>query len=301
MTNAREYNLIKLSIKSIEKLKFNIFSSRFNSTSRVYFSINQNAKNLHIAFEINFTSLIKSIKTLNLKTQQKIRIRVSIDLLKSKYFIVVDINYINRNIRVETSLTNAKRYNSNKSSIKRFKSFKFVVFINSFNSTSRFCSSINQTAEIQQHQHIAIDEASSLKIQQKFKFSIFNNNFNSTFRVCFSVNQDAKTSHIAFDEILNFISYRSFKFFNSIVFSNSLNSIFRFYLLINNKSIMSQILISIYEFQILQSTDDLRLNFRVFVFSNNDRSLSSSFSYAFKYSRRNDAERKKRNNITSMH
>ena len=288
------------SLKTQQKFKSDVFISNSSSTSRVCFSINQNARISHIAFETNFTSLIKSTKASSLEIQQRIKIRVSIDKSKSKYRVAADVDYINKNIHVETSLTNAKKYNSNKSSIKRFKSFKSVVFINSFNSTFRFCFSINQTTKISQHQHIAIDEASSLKIQQKFKFNIFNSNFSSTSRICFSVNQNARISHIALDEILSSISCRSFKFFNSVIFSNSFNSTLRFCLLINSKSIMSQILVSIYEFQIFQSADDLRLN-RVFAFSNNNTSLSSSLSYASRYSRRNDVERKKKNNVTSMH
>ena len=288
------------SLETQQKFKSDVFINNSSSTSRICSSINQNARTSHIALETNLTSLIKSTKTSSLEIQQRIKTRVSIDKSKSRYRVVADVDHINKNIRVETSLTNAKKYNSNKSSIKRFKSFKSAVSINSFNSTFRFCFSVNQTAETSQHQHIAIDEASSLKTQQKLKFNIFSSNFSSTSRVCFSVNQNAKTSHIAFDEILNSISCRSFKFFNSVIFSNSFSSTLRFCLLINNKSIMSQILVSIYEFQILQSADDLRLN-RVFALSNNDTSLSSSFSYAFRYSRRDDAERKKKNNVTSMH
>ena len=102
----------------IKSIKFNTFISYFNSTFRICFSINQNARTSHIALETNFTLLIKSIKALNLETQQEIKIRVSIDSSKSKYLVVVDIDYINKNIRVETSLTNAKKYNSIKSLIK---------------------------------------------------------------------------------------------------------------------------------------------------------------------------------------
>ena len=138
---------------SIKSIKFSIFINCFNSTLRICFSINQDARISHIALETNFTSLIKS----------RIKTRASIDWLKSKYLVVADVDHSIKNIRVETSLTNAKKYNSIKSSIKRFKSFKSVVSINSLNSTSRFCSSVNQITEISQHQYIAIDEISSLK------------------------------------------------------------------------------------------------------------------------------------------
>ena len=231
LTNAKKYNSIKLSIKRFKSFKSVVFINSFDSTSRFCFSINQDAKTSHIAFETNFTSLIKS----------KIKTRVSIDSLKSRYFVAADVDHNNKNIRVETSLTDTKKYNSIKSSIKRFKSFKFAVFINLFNSTFRFCFSINQITKTSQHQHIAIDETSNLEIQQKFKFNIFNNKFNSIFRICFSVNQDAKISHIALDEILSFISCRSFKFFKFVVFiNNKFNSISRVCFSVNQVAEISQ-------------------------------------------------------------
>ena len=89
--------------------KFAVFINSFNSTSRICFSINQNARILYIAFETNFTSLIKSIKTSNLEIQQRIKMRVSVNSSESKYIVVVDIDFIYRIIRVETSLTNARK------------------------------------------------------------------------------------------------------------------------------------------------------------------------------------------------
>ena len=155
---------------SIKSNKFNTFINCFNSTFRICFSINQDAKISHIAFETNFTSLIKSIKASSLKTQQRIKIRVSINSSKSKYFVAANVNHINKNIRVETSLTNARKYNSIKSSIKSsfksFKSFKSVVVINSFDSTFRFCSSVNQIAETS---HIAFDVISNFTSYQLIK------------------------------------------------------------------------------------------------------------------------------------
>ena len=220
---------------SIKSIKFSIFSNRFSSTSRVCFSVNQDARTSHIAFETNFTSLIRS----------RIKNRVSIDSSKSRYLVAADVDHINKDIRVETSLTNAKKYNSIKSSIKflislkSFKSFKSAVSINSFNSTSRFCFSVNQIAETSQHQHIAIDETSNLETQQKLKSNIFINSFNSTSRVCSSFNQNAKISH------MSSTSCRSFKFFKFAVFISSFSSTFWFSLSVNHDSVMSQMLISI--------------------------------------------------------
>ena len=134
------------SLKIKQKLKFDVFINNSNSTSRVCSSINQNARISHIASEVNFTSLITSTKTSNLETQQRIKIRASVDSSKSRYLVAADVDHTNKNIRVETSLTNAREYNSIKSSIKsteKFKSIKFNIFISCLNSTSRFCSSVN--------------------------------------------------------------------------------------------------------------------------------------------------------------
>ena len=129
---------------SIKSIKFNTFISCLNSTSRVCYSVNQNAKISHIALETNFTSLIKS----------RIKIRASIDSSKSRYLVAADVDHSIKDIRVETSLTDAKKYNSIKSSIKssikRFKSLKFVVFINSLNSTFRFSLSVNHDSVMSQ-------------------------------------------------------------------------------------------------------------------------------------------------------
>ena len=44
------------SIKSINSRKFSLFINNLNSTSRICFSVNQDARTSHIAFETNFTS-----------------------------------------------------------------------------------------------------------------------------------------------------------------------------------------------------------------------------------------------------
>ena len=135
---------------------------------------------------------------------------------QQEYIVATNVYHINKNIHVETSLTNAKKYNSIKSAIKLFKSFKsfnkfkFNIFSSKFNSTSRICFLINQVARISQYQHIAID---------------------STSRFCFSVNQITKTSYI------DFTSCRSFKVFKFVVFVNSFNSTFRFSLSVNHDSL----------------------------------------------------------------
>ena len=143
-------NYFKFVDQSIKSIKFNIFINCLNSTSRICFSINQDARTSHIAFETNFTSLIRS----------KIKNRVSIDSSESRYLVAADVDHINKDIRVETSLTNAKRYNSIKSSYNSIKS--------------------------------SIKLFKSLKSSKKLKSSIFSSRFNSTSRVCFSVNQVAR-------------------------------------------------------------------------------------------------------------
>ena len=178
-------------LKIQQKLKFDVFINNLNSTSRVCFSINQNAEILHIAFEANFTSLIKSTKASNLKIQQKIKIRVSIDSSESKYLVAANIDHINKNIRVETLLTNAKEYNSIKSSIKsieKFKSIKFNIFINCFNSIFRICFSINQ------NKIKSLKPFKLIKLFKSLKFAVIISSLNSTFRFSLSVNHDSLIS-----------------------------------------------------------------------------------------------------------
>ena len=204
---------------SIKSIKFSTFINCFNSTSRVCFSINQDAKTSHIAFETNFTSLIKS----------RIKTRASIDSSESKYLVAADVDHINKDIRVETSLTNARKYNSIKS-LKSFKKLKFSIFSSRFNSTSRVCSSFNQDARTS---HIDFTSCRSFK---SIKFSTFINCLNSTSRVCFSVNQVAEIQqyqHIAIDKV------KLFKSLKSAAIISSLNSTFRFSLSVNHDSLNS--------------------------------------------------------------
>ena len=80
------------------------------------------------------------------------------------------------------------------------------------------------------------------------------------------------------------------------VFINCFNSTLRFYLSINDKLITT--INHIIDFlQIFRVLFEQWIN--VFVVSINDISLSSSFSYEFMYSRRNDVEKK--NNVTNVH
>ena len=193
LTNAKRYNSVKSSIKSTEKfksIKFSTFISCFSSTSRVCFSINQDARTSHIALETNFTSLIKSIKALNLETQQKIKNCFSFRFLRQWYIVVADVDYINIDIRVETSLTTAKEYNSVKSSIKSIEKLKSS---SKLSSTPRICFSINQVAETSQYQHIAIDKA---KLFKSLKSTAIINSFNSTLRFSFSINHDSIISQM---------------------------------------------------------------------------------------------------------
>ena len=177
------------------------------STSRFYFSINRTAKisqYQHIAID----------QTLSLKNQSKIKMQ-SFCQFKQKYIVDVDVTHININIRVETTLTKAKKYKLSKSIESMIKSFK------------------------------------SIKLFKKFKFNSFINCFNSTSRLCHSINQIAKTSHNAFDKTMSFASIKSIKLIKSfkfVVFINSLYSTFRFSLSINHDLIMSQILITISSF-----------------------------------------------------
>ena len=170
---------------NFKSIKFNTFINCFNSTSRFCFSINRTAET---------------------SQYQQIAIdAMSFRFFEQEYIVVADVYHINKNIRVETSLTNARKYNSIKSSIKLFKShksfkkLKFSIFSNKFNfnnkfnSTSRICFSVNQVAETSQYQHIAIDK---IKLFKSLKFVVFINSFNSTFRFSLSINYDSIISQI---------------------------------------------------------------------------------------------------------
>ena len=220
-------NYFKFVNQSFKSFKFNAFINCFCSTFRIYFSVNQDARTSRIAID----------ETSDLEIQQKIKNCFSSRSFEQEYIVVASVDHIKKNIRVETSLTNARKYNSIKSSIKLFKSLKsfkklkFNIFSNKFNSTSRICFSVNQVAETSQYQHIAIDKTKLFK-------SLKINSFKSTSRVCFSINQIARISqyqHITIDKI---------KLLKSLKI-NSFSSTLRFSLSINHDSIMSQMLISI--------------------------------------------------------
>ena len=143
---------------------------------------------------------MKSIKASILKTQQKIKNRVSIDSSKSKYLVVVDVDYINKNIRVEMLLTNAKEYKSIKLSIKSIEKFRFNN--NKFNSRSRIYFSINQIAETSQYQHIAIKKN---KLFISFKSVVFINAFNSTLSFSLSIIHEISQILISISSRIDFL------------------------------------------------------------------------------------------------
>ena len=183
---------------SIKSIKFNIFINCFNSTFRVCFSINQIAETSQIAIDA-ISSLKNRFKSKTFKTK-------SFRSFEQEYIVVADVDHINKNIRVETSLTNTKKYNSIKSSIRLFKSLKsfkklkFNIFSSRFNSTSRFCSSINQIAEISQYQYIEIDKVKllksfkSIKLFKSLNFAVNINSLNWTLRFSLSINHDSLIS-----------------------------------------------------------------------------------------------------------
>ena len=144
----------------------------------------------------------------NLENKSKIKMQS----FKQKYFVDVDVTHTNINIRVETSLTKAKKYNLIKTSIKSFK---------------------------------------SVNLLKKLKSSIYIDESNSTSRVCLSINQDVRTSHIALDKIMSLTSSESIKSvkliksLKSVVFVNSLCSTLRFSLSVNHDLVTSQTLIAI--------------------------------------------------------
>ena len=184
--------------QSFKSFKFNAFINCFCSTFRIYFSVNRTAE----------TSQYQQIAIDETSNQRKFK-SFEMQLLctsQQKYIVATNVYHINKNIRVETLLTNAKEYNSIKSLIKLFKSLKsfrklkFSIFSNKLNSTSRVCFSINQVAEISQYQHIAIDK---IRLLKSLKFIVIINSFNSTLRFSLSVNYDSlMSSRIDFFRVL---------------------------------------------------------------------------------------------------
>ena len=190
-------NYFKFVDQSFKSFKFNVFINCFCSISRICFSVNR-------VTEISQYQNIAIDEIFDLETQQKIKNCFLSRSFEQEYIVVADVDYIKKDIRVETLLTNAKKYNYNsiKSSIKLFKSlksfrkFKFSIF----NSISRVCSSVNQLAETSQYQHIEIDKIKSLKSFKSIKLlkslnsAAIINSLNSTFLFSLSVNHDSLIS-----------------------------------------------------------------------------------------------------------
>ena len=212
---------------NFKSIKFNTFINCLNSTFRFCSSVNRTAKT---------------------SQYQQIAIdAMSFRSFEQEYIVVANVYYINKNIRVETSLTKTKKYNSIKSSIKLFKShksfrkLKFNIFNNKLNSISRICSSINQVAETSQYQHIAIDK---IKLFKSLKSVVFISSFNSTLRFSLSINHEISQTLISMSSRIDFF----------------------------RASINQMIYVSIIRFSYRFSS------VRVFVVSDNDTSLSTFFS-----------------------
>ena len=129
-------NYFKSVDQSFKSFKFSAFINCFCSTFGVYFSVNRTA-------ETSQYQQIAIDETFDLKNQQKIKNCFSLNEFRQKYIVVADLYHTNKNIRLETSLTNARKYNSVKSSNKSIEKFKFSIFNSRFNSTSRFRFSFN--------------------------------------------------------------------------------------------------------------------------------------------------------------
>ena len=150
-TITKKVNAIKSSIKSsiksvysskIKWLKSSSLISCFCSTFRLCSSFNQTTKfsqYQHIAID----------QTSSLENQSKINMQSFCQSLRQKYLVDADVTHINLNIRVETTLTEAKEYKLIKSLIKSFKSvklfkeLKFSTCIDEFSSILRLWHSIN--------------------------------------------------------------------------------------------------------------------------------------------------------------
>ena len=135
------YKLLIKSLKSSKSFKSVVFINSLNSTFRLCSSVNRTAK-------ISQYQHIEIDQTSNLEDESKIKTQS----LRQKYLVDADVIHINIDIRVETTLTKAKKYKLSKSiksmiksfkSIKLIKSLKSAVFVNSFCSTLRFSLSIN--------------------------------------------------------------------------------------------------------------------------------------------------------------
>ena len=223
---------------SIKSIKFNTFINCFNSTSRVYFSVNhvsEISQYQHIAIDETSSSKIQQ------KQKQKFKTRASVDSSKQKYLVDAVIDHINQDIRVETSLTNARRYESIKSSINSTKKLKFSIFSNRFNSTLRIDFSINQVAETSQHEHIAIDETSSLKTQQKIKNCFSSRSFEQEYIVVTNVDHTTKDIRVE-TSLTNARKYESVK---SLIKSDKLIKKLKFRIFNNKFSSTSRVCFSV--------------------------------------------------------
>ena len=127
---------------------FSTFINCFNSTSRVCFSVNQNAKTSYIALEANFTSLIRSIKASNLETQQKFKFSIFSSRLNSTSRFCFSVNQIAETPQYQhIEIDKVKSLKSFKT-VKLLKSFNSAVIISSFSSTLRFSLSVNHDSLI---------------------------------------------------------------------------------------------------------------------------------------------------------
>ena len=107
LTNAKRYNSVKSSTNSAEKLKSSISSNRLSSAPRACSPANQVARTPQIV-----TDAISSLKS---RPKPKALRTKSSSPSRQRYLADAVIDHTNQNIRVETPLTNAKKYESTKS------------------------------------------------------------------------------------------------------------------------------------------------------------------------------------------
>ena len=126
---------------SIKSIKFNTFISCLNSTFRICFSINQNARtsqHQHIAID----------ETSSLETQQKLKFSIFSSRFSSTSRFCFSVNQIAETSQYQhIEIDKIKSLKSFKS-IKLFKSLNSVAIISTFNSTFRFSLSINHDSLI---------------------------------------------------------------------------------------------------------------------------------------------------------
>ena len=183
------------SLGTQQKLKSDVFTSSPSSAPRACSPANQVARTPRIATD----------EAPDLEIQQKTKNCSSSRPSGQEYIAVADVDHTNKGIRVGTPLTNAREYNSIKSSVKLFK---------------------------------------SPKSSRKLKSSISSSRPSSAPRACFLANQDARTPHIALDKTLSPTSCRPSKSFKSAVFISSPSSTLRSSRPANHNSVMPQMLTS---------------------------------------------------------